>query len=302
MRFTSLQNLWIPNSYLIILVTCFSNATLTAQSTEWMRRTDGDANGFAQPWQSRDFEWALAAGQSDLTGTLSINRTGSGLAYSGFESHAQTLLAYDKPLTAYDNALRDATLRQVGLSSLHFVSEGENPSRGSIDDSPPLTTSTTTYQFDFTTGQTSQEQSLISIFDPGMYETSASVTSRGPTTYSIAASLNGGAIALTDWSLALLDPYTPTANSTTTHAWDSATGRLLVNNYSNDLGTNFPDTLAFLQTGETRFDQLTVTVESLASELVGIGIIGPIQPVPEPSGFLLTSMSLGLLVRHRKRY
>jgi hypothetical protein len=107
-----------------------------------------------------------------------------------------------------------------------------------------------------------------------------SSTSRGPQTYSFEAKLDEQAVSTEDWTVFIEDPYSPIANSDTTHSWDNGNGILSVNNYTDSLGANFPDNIVLLQTGSASFDSLTITVESLASELVGIGITGPFQPRP----------------------
>lgn len=260
----------------------------------------GGTAGFSQPWESRSFAWELGLTESTLTGSLSIRRTGGGLSYAGHETHAQSLAAYQRPLDAYDE--NRAPFTELGLATPHFVSEGENPARGAaIDDSPALTRSLTTFHFEFSPGSESLMESLISLFDPGAAETQGPETFRGPTTYTFSASRDGAAVSTADWSLHVLAPYHAGGPYETTHAWDAAAGTLSVNNYTDTVAANFPDTLAYLTTGTSRFDSLTIEVEGLASELVGIGFASPLTPIPEPRGTYWLLALLGLLKRRRGR-
>lgn len=266
-----------------------------------MQRTGGDANGFSMPWQSQVFEWSLPTTNADLTGSLSINRTGAGLTYAGFESHAQTLLAYGAVAKQYDWAPNEAGFPGMGIAALHFISEGENSYRGVIDDSPPLTSSTTTYQFTFASGHGAPASTVISLFDPGLAETNGPTITRGPMSYQFTATLNGAPVSTSDWTLHVVDPYSPTGNSDTTHIWNNVLGMLEVNSYTNALGADFPDNIAFVQTGASSFDSLTISIDSLASELIGIGLTSPFTIVPEPSVLLLSILSLGSIILNRRR-
>lgn len=223
------------------------------------------------------------------------------MTFAGFESHAQTLLAHGTILQDYNSLSTQLGLGELGLSALHFISEGENSFRGLIDDSPPLTSSVTTYHFSFSEGQSAPLATVISLFDPGVFETNGPNSSRGPLSYTFAATFEGEAVSTSDWTLQVADPYSPLGNSDTTHHWDREQGILHINNYTNSLEANFPDNIAFVQTGHQSFDSLTIEVQSLASELVAIGITSPLVPVPEPSSTMLLFLSGASFLLRRNR-
>jgi hypothetical protein len=240
-------------------------ATCLAQSYTWAQRMGGDAPGLYGDGEVIDFTWSWQLAGEPITGTASITRIGSGRHYFGSEVLRDTILAVPGFIAPeFDNS--PFAVSVGGVSGIYSFMSGGELGRA-VDDAPGGQLSVTTMRFSFQKGRSAPPNTLIQLFDPGAFEAGVS----GPFTYQFKASLSGVPVDTASWTVQIVDPYTPASNATTGITWDGDT--VTVPSFLNGAGSgqNYPDTIVFINTQLTSFDNLTVRAEGLNLDEFTIG-------------------------------
>lgn len=264
---------------------------LNAQSMySWAQRTGGEdgvgivvTDGHEVNWT---WEWSPAG--VPLSGNLSISRVGAGNTYVTAESMLESVQMIFPGVTEFTNPYVNGLGGASGM--YHFSSEGETEARG-INDMDWLAVSTTTFTFEIGNGYSSPYNTLIALFDPGANEEAFG----DGFTYVFRAWNGFDEVDVSQWTVRIEDVYNNPPAYTTSIVWDEATGTLSVDNFA-AVG-DYPDTIVFLDTGNTSFTRLEVVATGLAQDNFAIGIAA----APEPSGALLLLLTgmLGIFRRRR---
>lgn len=271
----SARRWWAMLLLLLALVCALGAGRGAAAQTRWVDLAGG-APGLTNDGQTRSLTWVWSPGGASISGTVDITRTGAGVHFVLAENQLDTTRAFVPGAGEYDNSAYAVSLG--GAAGIrHFGSEGEI-GRGP-DDVAGGQFSTTVIDFRFDGSVSSPHNTILTLFDPGGSEPAADGLTRvyGPATYRFTAFYQGAPVDTSSWTVRVVDAYLPAI--TPDHwTWNAASGTYRLETYPSafmapDLSDyNFPDTLVFIDTGNTTFDRLVVTAEGLSFDTMAIGI------------------------------
>ncbi|WP_320425129.1 prealbumin-like fold domain-containing protein [Roseateles agri] len=250
-------------------------ALAAAQTTSWVDLAGG-APGLTNDGQTRTLTWLWAPGGASISGRVDITRTGAGVHYVLAESQLATIRAFVPGAGEYDNS--PYALSLGGASGIkQFGSEGELGR--APNDVPGGTFSTTVIDFRFDGTVSAPNHTILTLFDPGTAESSddRSQYFDGPAVYRFTAFNKGVPVDTSSWTVNVVDPYLP-AVTPANWSWDAASGTYRLEHYpsasvqSDFSDYNFPDTLVFIDTNNTTFDRVVLTVNGLAFDTMALGI------------------------------
>lgn len=239
------------------------------QTTNWVGLAGGNP-GLTNDSETRNLTWLWAPGGAAIRGTVDITRTGAGVHYVFGESHLDTIVGGDGGSAEYDNSPYALSLGGVA-GMRHFGSAGEG--NRAPDDVPGGGVSTTVIDFRFDGSVTAPDDTIISLFDPGATDLDVDgVVVRGPFVYRLTAFFRGVPVDTSSWTVRVEDPYLP-AGTPSGWSWDAPTGTYRLQRYPSSTGSyGYPDTLVFIDTRESTFDRLVLTVTGLARDSMAVGI------------------------------
>lgn len=270
------RNLFYPNNKHIIVIRNFLlsismllySAFAFSQATNWVQLSGGNA-GATNSGVVRSLAWDWTPGGVPVTGTVDISRVGAGNHYVFSEKHQTTITNAGYPASNYVNTSTSYAIGNYNNTN-HFGSSGELPP--AANDVAAGAVSTTVIDFKMTPGLKSPKETYLSLFDPGGGENGVF----GPFNYKFEAYLNGNLINTSTWTIQVEDVYSPYGVNTAKYTWNASTATFNVSTFP--IGTkpvlsyNFPDTIVVIDTNNTIFDRLVVTVVGMAVDTMGIGI------------------------------
>ena len=233
-----------------------------AQTTYNWAKLSGTGTGIVNDGVPQKLNWSWSPGGASISGTVNITRSGAGQHYVYSESQYATITGSGFYAPEYDGST--VAVNYGGVNGIYqFGSEGQyHRAPTDVSDSNP---STVTVDFSFATGQSSPQNTIISLFDPG------SGANSGSFSYSVTAYLKGSRIDTSTWTLQVVDPYSPSSVNTGAYSWSAATATMTQTQFPIGSGGNFPDTLAFINTQNSVFDRLVLTASTVAVDNVAIG-------------------------------